>query len=329
MNLPFYNGNSSSDEDEEVVAQADKSSAVSRSKSTSSTKSSVSDTLLRRTIIHCDVDAFYCQCESLADKEGEVSKRLGLESRPFAVGQAHIIVTCNYLARSFGIKKLMPKEAALKILPSLVIVDGSDLTLYRRQSRRIYLCFREVLSNLKLKDDAGKDKASTVKACKGGMDEMFADVSCYIFSLSQQNNNKCISTEGKMDYFVYGSQGSDISVSEDQSGATSRVHLLCGARKLSDGVPGCRYSDVNDWGGEVERKDCGRRLHKAIIIGRHVKQEIKAKTGFDVCIGISVSPMLAKIASDLQVLKPSLPLLVWSLAFCHYHYLYMIAALFP
>ena len=77
---PFYTCNddsssccyspSCSDDDDEVT-QMNKPSASSRSKSgsTSATESSASDNLLKRTIIHCDVDAFYCQCESLADKK--------------------------------------------------------------------------------------------------------------------------------------------------------------------------------------------------------------------------------------------------------------------
>ena len=128
---------------------------------------------------------FIVNVNRLLIKKKDPSKRLGLESRPFAVGQAHIIVTCNYMARSSGIKKLMSKEAALRILPSLIIVDGSDLTLYRRQSRRIYLCFREALSKHRLNQDQDidEDKVLAVKACKGEMDEMFADLTCHVSKL--------------------------------------------------------------------------------------------------------------------------------------------------
>ena len=46
------------------------------------------DTTTLRTIFHLDVDCFYCQCESIMDPR--------LATKPFAVGQKHIIVTCNY-----------------------------------------------------------------------------------------------------------------------------------------------------------------------------------------------------------------------------------------
>lgn len=256
---------------------------------------------------------FIVNVNRLLIKKKDPSKRLGLESRPFAVGQAHIIVTCNYMARSSGIKKLMSKEAALRILPSLIIVDGSDLTLYRRQSRRIYLCFREALSKHRLNQDQDidEDKVLAVKACKGEMDEMFADLTCHVSKLlPKDNDERTSSLVDESVCFVYGSQGSDISVSEDQSGATSRISLHCGARNVSDGVPGCSYNDVSDWGDEVDRMACAKRLHGATLICQHIKQEIKTKTGFNVCIGISISPMLAKIASDLQVMKFSLSLFV-------------------
>ena len=72
-----------------------------------------------RIVMHLDVDAFYCQCEELRDGS--------LKTKPFAVGQKHIIVTCNYVARSVGVTKLMLRTTAKKVCPDLIIIEGSDL----------------------------------------------------------------------------------------------------------------------------------------------------------------------------------------------------------
>ena len=51
------------------------------------------DHLWTRSIVHVDVDCFYCQCEQV---DGPPDYR----ERPLAIGQKHIVVTCNYLARA-------------------------------------------------------------------------------------------------------------------------------------------------------------------------------------------------------------------------------------
>jgi len=59
----------------------------------------------RMILCHMDVDYFYAQCE-----EQELPKEQ--RNRPIAVGQKHIIVTCNYVARAHGVSKLMLQSSA-------------------------------------------------------------------------------------------------------------------------------------------------------------------------------------------------------------------------
>ncbi|KZC06606.1 PREDICTED: DNA polymerase iota [Dufourea novaeangliae] len=89
------------------------------------------DTIIRhpRTIIHVDVDCFYAQVEMLRHPE--------LQDKPLGIQQKNIVVTSNYLAREYGIKKCMPVQEAVQLCPGLALVNGEDLTNYRHFSAKI------------------------------------------------------------------------------------------------------------------------------------------------------------------------------------------------
>ena len=82
-----------------------------------------------RIIIHVDVDCFYAQVEMLRHPE--------LEGKPLGVQQKNLVVTSNYLAREYGIKKCMSVQEALQLCPGLALVNGEDLTNYRHFSTKI------------------------------------------------------------------------------------------------------------------------------------------------------------------------------------------------
>ncbi|CAJ0747410.1 10324_t:CDS:2 [Entrophospora sp. SA101] len=70
--------------------------------------------LKKRTIIHIDMDCFYCQVEQV---------RLGIPSTlPVAVRQWSALIAVNYAARKAGIKKVSNIQDALKIYPGLKLV---------------------------------------------------------------------------------------------------------------------------------------------------------------------------------------------------------------
>ena len=83
----------------------------------------------RRVIVHVDIDCFYAQAEEVRDPS--------LRSKPLGVTQKYLVVTCNYVARGYGITKLMGIEEAKRRCPVLVLVSGEDLTPYRRASKEI------------------------------------------------------------------------------------------------------------------------------------------------------------------------------------------------
>ena len=161
-------------------------------------------------VLHMDVDYFYCQCEELDGQDRD---------RPIAVGQKHIIVTCNYVARSYGVQKLQLKTEALRACPSLLIVDGSNLERYRRYSRDIYTVFRQEAVTT-----SQQYGVSSLKVCKGGMDEVFMDMTALVdAALKSNNNSNKDDLQLPPSAFVYGNinTATKIVIKEDQSGAQS------------------------------------------------------------------------------------------------------------
>lgn len=82
-----------------------------------------------RTIIHLDIDCFYAQVETI--------KNPALANSPLGIQQKNIVVTSNYLAREYGVKKCMFVSEAQKLCPNLVLVNGEDLHDYRQVSYKL------------------------------------------------------------------------------------------------------------------------------------------------------------------------------------------------
>lgn len=117
-----------------------------------------SDVQHANVIIHIDIDCFYAQVEEIRDPT--------LRDKPVGIQQKNIVVTCNYVARSYGIKKLMLLTDALRLCPDLVLVKGEDLTPYRQMSNKIHsvlLTFTPLVEKLGL-DENFLDVTSIVNA---------------------------------------------------------------------------------------------------------------------------------------------------------------------
>ncbi len=85
-----------------------------------------------RTIIHVDLDAFFCSVEELLDPS--------LKGTAFAVGgpadERGVIATASYEARKFGVHSALPTGRALRLCPHLKLLPGRH-RLYREYSRRV------------------------------------------------------------------------------------------------------------------------------------------------------------------------------------------------
>jgi DNA polymerase-4 len=85
-----------------------------------------------RTILHIDLDAFYCAVEETYHPE--------LRGKPFAVGgkpeERGVVASCSYAARRMGVRSAMPMGKALRLSPGLVIVPMRH-HLYSEVSRQV------------------------------------------------------------------------------------------------------------------------------------------------------------------------------------------------
>jgi DNA polymerase-4 len=85
-----------------------------------------------RTILHLDLDAFFCAVEEARDPS--------LRGKPFAVGgkpdERGVISSCSYAARTLGLRSAMPMSRALRICPGLIVV-ASRHRLYSEMSEQV------------------------------------------------------------------------------------------------------------------------------------------------------------------------------------------------
>lgn len=130
-------------------------------------------------IIHIDIDCFYAQVEEIRDPT--------LRNKPVGIQQKNIVVTCNYVARTYGVQKLMLLTDALRLCPDLVLVKGEDLTPYRQMSNKIHAVLLTYTSLVE----------------KLGMDENFLDVTSIVNERISNNNNPIASDSVLLDCHVY------------------------------------------------------------------------------------------------------------------------------
>ena len=87
---------------------------------------------MARTILHLDLDAFYCAVEENKDPT--------LRNKPFAVGgkpsERGVVSSCSYAARKFGVRSAMPMAHALRACPGLIIVPPRH-RLYSEASKKV------------------------------------------------------------------------------------------------------------------------------------------------------------------------------------------------
>jgi len=72
-----------------------------------------------RTIIHFDLDAFFCAVEEQRDPS--------LRGKPFAVGgrpeSRGVVSSASYAARRFGVRSAIPMAQAVRLCPELLVVS--------------------------------------------------------------------------------------------------------------------------------------------------------------------------------------------------------------
>jgi DNA polymerase-4 len=93
---------------------------------------------MRRTILHFDLDAFFCAVEILRNPE--------LKGAAFIVGgqpgSRGVVASASYPAREFGIRSAMPTAQALRRCPELIIVSSNHGN-YSEYSEKVMDLLRE------------------------------------------------------------------------------------------------------------------------------------------------------------------------------------------
>ncbi len=94
-----------------------------------------------RTILHIDLDAFFCAVEEISNPE--------LRGKAFAVGgrpeERGVVASCSYAARRMGVRSAMPMSRALRLSPGLIIVSSRHRH-YSEVSRQVMERLRELTS---------------------------------------------------------------------------------------------------------------------------------------------------------------------------------------
>ena len=87
---------------------------------------------MARTILHLDLDAFFCAVEELDNPS--------LRGKPFAVGgrpeSRGVVSSCSYPARTLGIHSAMPMAHAIRLYPDLMIISP-HFSRYREYSQQV------------------------------------------------------------------------------------------------------------------------------------------------------------------------------------------------
>ncbi|KAJ2956114.1 hypothetical protein NQZ79_g8000 [Umbelopsis isabellina] len=224
-----------------------------------------------RVIIQTDVDFFYGQVEELENP--------ALKGQPFGVQQKHIIVTCNYIARARGIKKLQLLTDALKLCPDLVIVNGEDLERYRVASKSIFHLARSIVWGKKVE--------------RLGMDELFMDVTEMVdFHLSEMgwtgDDNTSLEVEKEQVFHI----------KQNEMSFTYNPYTWAGFKIDADGDRASQTSQSQ------ERLTWHTiKLHAASHLAYFIRNQIRSRLGFTCSAGVASSKVMAKLAADAH--KPN------------------------
>ena len=112
-----------------------------------------------RILVHCDLDAFFASVEIL-HRNLDPNRPLIIGSDPQGGRGRGIVSTCNYAARTYGIRSAMPIGEAWRRCPGAPFGPGHYINgtrgLYSRASRKVMAILREPAEHF---EKAGIDEA--------------------------------------------------------------------------------------------------------------------------------------------------------------------------
>ncbi|KAK0674578.1 hypothetical protein QBC41DRAFT_342023 [Cercophora samala] len=216
-----------------------------------------------RVILHFDLDCFYAQCIENANPH--------LKLVPLGIKQKSILATCNYVARSHGVRKLMGIHEAKRLCPDLVLADGEDLSPFRDVSKKIYSLLKSYSWNGRVE--------------RLGLDEVFLDVTDVVAYNLELLNHHCL----EQSWFC-------LSREDPERGFGFDASAVAGCSwPLDDPDPISKDDDDDD------DDDDALRLRLRLLLGSHLafylRQQIE-HLGYTSACGIATNKLLAKLAGD-------------------------------
>lgn len=131
----------------------------------------------QRKIIHIDMDCFYAAVEMRDNPEyRDIALAIGGK-----VDRRSVLSTCNYLARSYGVRSAMPSFKAKQLCPDLLIIPGR-MQVYvdvSKKIKEIFYRYTELVEPLSL-DEAFLD-VSDCTQCQGSATYIAEDIRRAIF----------------------------------------------------------------------------------------------------------------------------------------------------
>lgn len=88
-------------------------------------------TILKKDIIHLDLDTFFVSVERLKNKN--------FEGKPIIIGGTSgrgVVASCSYESRKFGVRSAMPMKMALMLCPDAIVIRG-DMESYSNYSNMV------------------------------------------------------------------------------------------------------------------------------------------------------------------------------------------------
>lgn len=117
----------------------------------------------QRKIIHIDFDAFFAAIE-MRDNPSLLSRPVAVGGSPWRRG---VIATCNYEARSFGVRSAMASAHAVRLCPDLHIIPPR-FEVYKEASRQAHAIFNGYTDSVEpLSLDEAYLDVSATKQCAG------------------------------------------------------------------------------------------------------------------------------------------------------------------
>jgi DNA polymerase iota len=233
-----------------------------------------------RVIIHLDFDFFYGQVEQLLKPH--------LTQVPFAIQQKHIVVTCNYVARALGVSKLMLLTKAKEICPQLLVINGEDITKYRRMAKKVWQFVNDVLNGPEATSKPAHQTTTHTEPSlpiqRLGMDEYFIDATNVVVKHLESLNQK--TGDGKIVQFSLGESGPVLFEYKEGAWEGHIYHPLTAKPEEAPVT-------------SQETNQLQVACHLASFIRRRILKEFKLTCS----AGISTSKLLSKLISGYR--KPN------------------------